>query len=109
MIWPFKRKPTVRDRRVANDFRAGDKVQCISANWNEKAPFDPQVGDVLTVMNVTDEVNHCGVRCYWLWFKLTGSTGYNSQAFRKLVDTDDAATIARIKGLKSPTPETADA
>lgn len=99
MIWPFNRKrtPEVRDIRQPNDFRPGDKVECIFDQWAEHFPFNPEKGDVLTVVRVSDGVNERNVRAYWLFFGSTEGVGYSSQAFRKIVETDDPAVIARIK------------
>lgn len=100
MIWPFNRKRKVNDQRVPNDFRPGDKVECIVDRWQEPADGDPALGDILTVSAVTDQVNHRSVRCYWLWFNSTPSLGYNSQAFRKIVEADDAVLVQRIKSAR---------
>jgi hypothetical protein len=100
--WPFKRKPRVTDQRVSTDIRAGDKVECISnKGWKDPHPLDPEFGDVLTVVNIADDVSHRGVRCYYLYFKALPH-GYNSQAFRKLVETDDTETIKLIRTLANP-------
>ena len=99
MIWPFNRgpKPKVRDCRVPNDFQPGDKVECINDGWAEHFPFNPEKGDILTVVLVTDAVNERNIQAYWLFFGSTQDVGYSSQAFRKIVETDDPAVIARIK------------
>ncbi len=99
MIWPFNRKrtPEVRDIRQPNDFRPGDKVECVNDQWPQLFPFNPEKGDVLTVDRITDAVNERNIRAYWLFFASTQDVGYSSQAFRKIVEIDDPAVIARIK------------
>lgn len=102
MIWPFKRKTKVIDQRVPTEIRPGDKVECINnKGWKDAHPLDPEFGDVLTVAELQDAVSHRGFRCYYLYFKALPH-GYNSQAFRKLVETDDAETIKLIRTLANP-------
>lgn len=100
MIWPFKRKPKVVDRREPNNWRPGDKAICIADTWSKRGPCDPEVGDVFTVTSVEDGLANGGtLRAYWLRFKAIPAFRYESCAFRKLVEQDDAALIARLKSL----------
>lgn len=101
MIWPFKRKPSVVDARKATDICVGDKVECIRDDWDgPPETFDPQVGDILTVTKAYDAVNGLRYRRIWLEFKATPKgCGYASCSFRKLVEIDDKAMIARLKSL----------
>lgn len=103
MTWPFKRKPKVIDRRVPNDFRPGDKVECVDARWSDNTGADPEVGDVLTIASVDDCTDaRYQIRAFWLTFRAIPFVSYESTAFRKLVDTDDAAMISRIKSVGMP-------
>ncbi len=110
MIWPFKRKPkVVRDLRAPTSICAGDKVECIWSNWKggDLHSYDPQVGDVLTVIAVEDAVHRLGIRRIWLRLKGCPGSSYAADHFRKLVEQDDAATIARIKKLPVKQPVSA--
>lgn len=103
MIWPFKRKRKIVDRRSPNDFRPGDKVECISANWSDPESCDPEVGDVLTVSAVGDHVHERKrVRCYTLTFASISQRWYETTAFRKIVDIDDEVMVQRIKSAHKP-------
>jgi hypothetical protein len=102
MIWPFKRKPTIDDRRDGSIWQVGERAICVVAGWHEADPCDPEPGDVLTVAEVFDDTAPEGVRAIWLTFKAISGRSYESGAFRKLVEADDAATIARIKSAGKP-------
>jgi hypothetical protein len=103
MIWPFKRKPKLIDRRQPNDWKAGDWAECVSANWSDPEPGDPEIGDILKVVDVCEYTHtRIGVRCFALIFKALPGGVYEARCFRKLVEQDDAALITRIKSLSKP-------
>lgn len=103
MIWPFKRKPKIIDRGGDRTWAAGNKAECVRDNWWKSDGTDPAVGDILAVVNVHEGVADVhSVRAVWLTFKSMPTTAYEANAFRKIVDTDDAAMIERIKAAAKP-------
>jgi len=103
MIWPFKRKSKVVDRRVVTTLRPGDMAICINGCWEDTPAHAPEEGDVLLVTSVYESLNQSkSVRAIFLRFKSINGFGWESSHFRKLVEQDDAALITRIKSLSQP-------